>query len=411
MRIGDGAISGSLHLFVESAPLMRTSLRILLCLTFTSGVAAAPYTPADDAHILARIPAGAARGLANPLRALQAQWRRDPADLETAIKLAQTQIGLARSESDPRYLGHAQATLKTWWNVSNPPERVLLLRATIKQSNHQFEPALADLEAALRANPRDAQAWLTLSTVQLVIGHIAEARASCEPLRSLIAPLIYATCAAGPDSLGGQARQALTALEAAQAQGATLPPAVRSWSATLAGEIAERLGNLADAERQFRDGLVLDPEDVYARNALADFLLAQGRAAEAQSVLPQDAGKSDPMLLRVAIAARRAGDMQAPALEELLFARLAASRERGEALHLREEARALLELRNDARGALDLAQRNWQIQKESADARLLLTAALAMQDHVAAEPVLGWMRKNKVEDSKLAALSTGLAAK
>jgi thioredoxin-like negative regulator of GroEL len=390
---------------------MRTGFLSFLWLTIAASVQAAPYTPADDAQILARIPAGAARGQSNPLRELQAQWRRDPADLETAAKLAQAQITLARTDSDPRYLGHAQATLKTWWSAPNPPERVLLLRATIKQSNHQFEPAVADLEAALRANPRDAQAWLTLSTVQLVIGRIAAARASCERLRNLTAPLVYVTCTAGADGLSGQAQLALATLEAAQLRGAALPRAVRSWSATLAGEIAERLGRLPDAERQYRDGITLDPEDVYARNALADFLLVQGRAAEARAVLPKDAGKSDPTLLRIAIAARRTGDAQAPALEESLFARLAASRERGEALHLREEARALLELHNDARGALELAQRNWQIQKEAADARLLLAAAVAARDQKAAEPVLAWMRENKVEDTLLTALASGLNAK
>ena len=289
---------------IKVAP-MRTGFLLLSWLTIAATVQAAPYTPAEDAQILARIPAGSARGQSNPLRELQARWRRDPADLEIAVKLAQAQIALARSESDPRYLGHAQATLNTWWGAPNAPERVLLLRATIKQSNHQFEPAVADLEAALRANPRDAQAWLTLSTVQLVIGRIAAARESCERLRNLTAPLVYVTCTAGADSLSGQARQALATLEAAQTRGSALPPAVRSWTATLAGEIAERLGRMADAERQFRDGVALDPDDVYARNALADFLLAQGRAADARAVLPGDVGKSDPTLLRVAIAARR----------------------------------------------------------------------------------------------------------
>ena len=389
---------------------MRKSIALLLCLSGAAAAQAAPYTPAADAQVLARIPTGAARSQANPLRTLQAQWRRDPANMETAVKLAQAQIALARSESDPRFLGYAQATLRTWWNAPNPPERILLLRAVIRQSNHEFEPAVADLEAALRVNPRDAQAWLTLSTVQLVMGRIAAARASCERLRDLTSPLIYVTCAAGADSLGGQASRALAALEAAQVRGAALSPSVRSWSATLAGEIAERLGRVADAERQFRRGAALDPDDVYARNALADFLLNQDRAAEARAVLPGDAGKSDPTLLRIAIAARRAADAQAPALEALLFARLAASRERGEALHLREEARALLELRNDAQRGLELAQRNWLVQKEMADARLLLAAAVAARDRKAAAPVLAWIREHKVEDTMLTTLAAELGA-
>ena len=190
-----------------------------------------------------------------------------------------------------------------------------------------------------------------------------------------------------------------------------MPPAVRSWSATVAGEIAERLGRREDAERQFRAAVSMDPEDTYARNALADFLLSDGRADAARQILPRDALKSDPTLLRIAIALRRTSDPQSGALEESLFARLAASRERGEALHLREEGRALLELRGDATQALQLAQRNWQVQKEIADARLLLGAAVATKNAVAARTVLHWTQEHHIEDVVLTALGTGMATK
>lgn len=371
----------------------------------------APYTPVDDNQVLSRLPAGASRSQSNPLRPLQARWRSDPGDIDAALGLARAQIALARSESDPRFLGHAQATLGRWWGQRDAPAPVRLLRATIRQSNHEFGAALEDLDAVLRENPRDAQAWLTISTVQLVVGKIEEARQSCERLRTLTAPLVFATCAAAADSVNGRAAAALAALESAQPRAVGMPPAVLSWSATVAGEIAERLGRGYDAERQFRAALALDPEDTYARNALADFLLADGRADAARQVLPRDALKSDPTLLRVAIAARRTGDPQAAALEAALFSRLAASRERGEALHLREEARALLELRGDAGQALALAQQNWKTQKEIADARLLLGAAVAARDAAAADPILRWTREHHIEDVVLTSLGATAVAR
>jgi hypothetical protein len=46
-------------------------------------------------------------------------------------------------------------------------------------------------------------------------------------------------------------------------------------------------------------------------------------------------------------------------------------------LHLREQARFELDVQGDAGRALDLAIRNWQVQREPIDARLLYEAAVA----------------------------------
>ena len=46
--------------------------------------------------------------------------------------------------------------------------------------------------------------------------------------------------------------------------------------------------------------------------------------------------------------------------------------------------------------ALALAKSNYAVQREVADARALLEAALAARDVAAAAPVLEWMQKNQV---------------
>ena len=68
---------------------------------------------------------------------------------------------------------------------------------------------------------------------------------------------------------------------------------------------------------------------------------------------------------------------------EQLRDRFEASRLRGDRVHLREEARFTLHLLNDPKAALKLAQENWQVQKEPADVRILLEAALAAHDAAA----------------------------
>ena len=73
-----------------------------------------------------------------------------PDRVELAVELARADIQRARSLQDPRYLGRAQATLGRWWKLPEPPPDVLLLRATIEQSLHEFATARADLDRADR---------------------------------------------------------------------------------------------------------------------------------------------------------------------------------------------------------------------------------------------------------------------
>ena len=92
----------------------------------------------------------------------------------------------------------------------------------------------------------------------------------------------------------------------------------------------------------------------------------------------------DGLLLRYALALRAQGAAEADQYVEQLRARFEASRRRGDRVHLREEARFALHLEGDPRTALALAADNWMVQKEPADARILLEAALAANDHAAA---------------------------
>ena len=62
-------------------------------------------------------------------------------------------------------------------------------------------------------------------------------------------------------------------------------------------------------------------------------------------------------------------------------------------------------MRGDAARALVLAQQNFAVQREPADARVLLEAALAARDAAAAAPVLAWMAASGIESVALQALA------
>src|SRR5262249_56533611 len=79
----------------------------------------------------------------------------------------------------------------------------------------------------------------------------------------------------------------------------------------------------------------------------------------------------------------------------------AESRVRGARVQLREEARFTLHLLNAPKAALQLAQENWQVQKEPADVRILLEAALAAGDAAAIDTVKEWLGNSGLEDVEL----------
>jgi len=130
--------------------------------------------PKEGADVIETLPFAAN----DPKRREVARLRRtvaaDPNNLRAAIDLARLDIKLSRERSDPRYLGHAQAALAPWWNAVDAPTEVLVLRATIEQSLHDFEAALADLDRVLERAPNDVQAWLTRPTILTVPARYGE---------------------------------------------------------------------------------------------------------------------------------------------------------------------------------------------------------------------------------------------
>ena len=383
---------------------IRTLAAVLLACA-GAGASAAPRLPASGAEVLEELP-WRADPQQRELRALRARLREAPRDLPRAVEVARRYIEAGRREADPRYYGYAQAALGPWWNLAAPPPQVRLLRATLLQSEHRFPEALADLAALTAQQPDNAQAWLTRATVDTVRADYAAATRSCARLSSLADELVTAACIANVGAMNGRlaASERLLAAVHARADGSD-SPAVDAWVLTMLAEMAQRRGAAAVAEARLRAALRRAPRDTYLRGAYADTLLDAGRHGEAAALLAPHA-RVDGLLLRHALALRQGGRTRelAPVLAELA-ARFDAGERRGDGVHLREQARFELALRGDARRALAIARRNWDVQKETADARILLEAALAAHDAAAARPVLDWMRGARVEDVQLARLA------
>jgi hypothetical protein len=339
------------------------------------------------------------------LRALRGQLTRAPDNLPLATRVAQDYLELGRVSGDPRYAGYAEAALAPWWHLDHAPQEVLVLRAALRQRTHQFDAALGDLATVLSANPRNAQARLTRATVQQVRAEYERARDDCRALQYLTQELVWTGCFASVNGATGQLLDSYKQLRAALERSRNGQPGVQSWAVTSLAEMAARAGMTQEAETHFRAALAQEPTDFYLLGAYTDFLLDSDRSAEVLGLL-RDQTRADPLLLRYALALHAQHSKELPARVEQLRDRFEASRLRGERVHLREEARFTLHLLNAPAEALKLAQENWRLQKEPADVRILLEAALAAGDAAAFDAVKEWLKNSRLEDVELQRIIT-----
>ncbi len=375
-------------------------------LSLSDRAASEPYRPTDDAQVLERLTFKSADPVARELAMLRSSVRQNPHSLDSAVQLATRYIEQGRSEGDPRFLGQAQAVLSPWWNEPSPPSAVLLLRATIRQNAHEFDQALTDLDQVVAIQPTNAQAWLSKASILQVQARYDEASRACQRLARLAASHVMLGCLSDIDGVTGQSAKSRELLRQALSKPA-LSGRERIWIATILAETAARTGAIREAEQYFNDAFMVGIKDQYLLGVYADFLLDQRRYQEVISLL-QSETRPDGLLLRLALAEQALDLSSFQTHTAELAARFAAARDRGTIVHVREEARFTLALLHDAKRALPLARANWNVQREPADARILLESALADHNLPAAQPVLDWMKRNRVEDFHLQQLARQL---
>ena len=357
-----------------------------------------PFVPKDDNQPLEHLRAVASDSSQRELRALRAKLSASPTNVPLAVAFGKLCLERYRAESDPRYLGRAQAALAPWWVTPAPPADLLVLRATLKQSQHQFADSLTDLDTALRLDPRNAQAWLTRATVLTVLGDYAAARRACFPLAKLAPGLVSVTAAASIACLSGSAERGCGLLQRTLDGNPSASAAEKLWAFTVLAEAYERLGRRAEAEHYYKAALALGLRDPYLLGAYADLLMDNSRANEAAELLKNET-RSDGLLLRLTLAESAVSPAPASLAAHLdsLRARFEACRLRGDFVHQREEARFQLYLLHNPAEGLRLAVANWGAQHEPADVRILIEAARAAGRPEEADPALSFVHTNHLE--------------
>jgi hypothetical protein len=355
---------------------------------FQCGAAAAEVAlrvqPADRDEIVAVLPRAVAERLTRAR-----DWRE-------AMRRAEALMGLARETGDARFLGRAQAMLDPWLGGAPAPPRVAILASDLAQQRHEFAAAKRLVDGVLKITPRDPEAHLKRANLALLTGDFAGARDDCRALLALGEALPGTICVAAATTGPGAVERA-TDLLAALGDSSRVPTELGLWRLSTQADLASRAGEARAALAFLARAHALAPQDAEIRARYASALLEAGEANGALA-LARVPNASAALLLVEVRAAFVLDPSSAATARRALDARLATARRRGGAAHLREEAELALYVDRAPARALALARRNFAIQKDTPDLRVLADAAIAARDASAVASVREWLARTGFED-------------
>ena len=365
-------------------------LLMALLMACTGLASATPISPTADSQVIERLP---------PVTRVSSS--RDPV---VAAAEARALIDASRREGDPRFAGRALARLARWQPAAEAaaaPVAVLLVLAEAEQYLHEFDAATRRLQALVQRDPGSAQAWLLLATLHRVQGRYADSDQACAALRQLRVQPYADACSAENAALRGEYSAARAQFQALieRAKDAS----TRAWLATSLAELEQRAGQVAASDAAWRQSLQAET-DTYTAIGYADFLLDQQRPQEAWDRL-WPLPRSEGVLLRLAIAARRLQRPEAAALSRELRERHAQADLRPEdSGHQRERALRALDIDQQPAAALVHAQKNVKRQREPIDLWLLARSAQAAGDRQALAQARQLAQQQGLIDARLDAL-------
>ncbi|MEH6354789.1 MAG: hypothetical protein V7760_02035 [Marinobacter sp.] len=309
-------------------------------------------------------------------------------------------ISEARLSGDPRFLGYAERLFKQQAGTQLT-DALLVLRATLAQSLHQFDAARQDIQTVLdrsQSPTQRTQALLTLSNLEIVQGHYGLARTLCGQLTTEYPGLIAASCHAQVAARTGAAKAAYDTLIAITRAAVRATDQQRLWAEGTLGDIAAQLGQRSAIEHWYR---VLNqyPDDLYTRAQLADWFLQADEPDQALALTEGYEAIDTLAVIRV-IAMRRVDHPEAPALTLQLRERFDEALWRGSMLHQRDLARFELDIEQRPTAASQHAMANWASQREPLDTRLAIRAAVAAQDSTALNQLREWLKQQNQSDER-----------
>lgn len=317
--------------------------------------------------------------------------RENPESGLNLASLAQAYLKMARATGENNwYLLAEQAAKRSLANLPfNNPSAVVVL-ARIAQAGHNFPEAIRLSESVLKLQPRNENALAILTTSNLAIGKLPEAKTAADTLVNKIPTQGSLTLQALVLNGQGKNKEAIDTYKLALSVEEPGETGSSAYTRILLGQLYYKHGQLSLAEKLYKEALRILPRNPLALVHLAELETRKGNYQEAENlyaqVLPNSQQSStifDHAVLRGKARIKQlqgkkqeASDLFQKA-ETLLRSENASGHANGSFGHRRELARLLLEKdsNQDTTEALSLMQSEIKIRR---DAQTLDTLAWAL---------------------------------
>jgi tetratricopeptide (TPR) repeat protein len=251
-------------------------------------------------------PTTSAEGLARRISEMERRLQESPRDNGAAVLLADALLRQSRVTGDGRLPARAGSLLTSVLKDTPGHYDALRMLGAVYLSQHRFRDAQEVGQRARDLRPSDAWNYGVIGDASIELGEYEDAFAAFDhmvgtrPNAAGYARVAYAR------ELQGNLTGALQAMQMAGEATSAQDPEARAWYAAQAGELHLRMGQLADAEREYRRAAFLFPNHPFAMIGQGKVEAARGNREGARAIFLQQFRRISTLDL-----AARIGDLYA----------------------------------------------------------------------------------------------------
>jgi tetratricopeptide (TPR) repeat protein len=221
-------------------------------------------------------PSTSAEGLQQRISDMESRLRAQPADTGSAVLLSDALLRQARATNDARPANRASEVLQAVLKEHPGQYDALRMLGAIDLSQHRFRDALEVGRRARDLRPEDAWNYGVIGDALIELGDYDKAFEAFDtmmakrPSAAAYARVAYAR------ELRGNLEGALQAMQMAAAATPPEDPEAQAWYTAQLGELSLRMGQLDDADRDYRRAAFLFPKYPHAMIGLGKVKVARG---------------------------------------------------------------------------------------------------------------------------------------